>query len=199
MAATKSDDLELYRAWRGGDDRAGNELFSRHFDSVYRFLRNKVPDAAEDLVQQTFLACIKANPGFRGESSFRTYLFTAARSRLYDHLQQRRRKRDPIDFGVTSLAALGTTPTGVVARNERIRLLQIALQRLPLDQQIALELAHVEGLRGVEIAEVLGVPAGTVRSRLHRGIEALKREIEQLTNDPELRKAALGSLDGGDE
>lgn len=189
-----TSDLDLYRAWRLGDERAGNELFSRHFDAVFRFFTNKVSDGAEDLVQQTFLACIKANPGYQGTSSFRTYLFTAARSRLYDHLQHRRRKRDPIDFGVTSLADLGTTPSGKLARDQQLQLLHAALRQLPIDHQIALELAHIEGLRGPEIAAVLDIPQATVRSRLHRGLAALKREIERLTHDVELRERALASL-----
>ena len=56
MGADQKTDFELLEAWREGDQRAGKELFARHFDSIYRFFRSKVDDAAEDLTQQTFLA-----------------------------------------------------------------------------------------------------------------------------------------------
>ncbi len=191
-----ADDLELYRSWKDGNERAGSELFSRHFDSIYRFFRHKVGDAAEDLTQQTFLACVQASPGFRGDSSFRTYLFTAARSKLYTHLDRRRRKDDPVDFGVTSLHAMGTSPSGHVARVEEERVLHEALHRLPLELQIALELFHFEGLRGPEIARVLEIPEGTVRSRLRRGLAALREQVETLTAEPALRESVMQTMGG---
>ncbi|MFO0633263.1 MAG: sigma-70 family RNA polymerase sigma factor [Nannocystaceae bacterium] len=86
-------DLELLEAWRGGDAKAGNALFDRYFDAVFRFFRNKVADHADDLVQQTFLALVQARDRFRGDSSFRTYLFTAARSKLFNYLEATRRAR----------------------------------------------------------------------------------------------------------
>ena len=70
------DDRELLEAWRGGDEAAGRALFERHFDAIFRFFRAKLPEAAEDLTQQTFLGCLKGKERYRGESSFRTYLFT---------------------------------------------------------------------------------------------------------------------------
>ena len=86
-------DIELLEAWKEGDASAGRELFARHFDSVFRFFRNKVDGAAEDLTQQTFMGCLRGRDKFRGESSFRTYLFTIARKRLYTFLRDRQRKR----------------------------------------------------------------------------------------------------------
>src|SRR6185436_6575853 len=77
-SCTMRPDAELLSAWRGGDEKAGAELFERHFEALFRFFRNKAGDQAEDLVQETFLACL-SGPAFRGEASFRTYLFTVAR------------------------------------------------------------------------------------------------------------------------
>jgi RNA polymerase sigma factor (sigma-70 family) len=82
-------DLELLASWRDGDTKAGNALFDRYFDALFRFFRNKVQEGAEDLVQQTFLALVQSRDRFRGDSSFRTYLFTAARSKLYNYLERR--------------------------------------------------------------------------------------------------------------
>ncbi|MEO7731753.1 MAG: sigma-70 family RNA polymerase sigma factor, partial [Kofleriaceae bacterium] len=76
-------DLQLVDAWRGGDGEAGQALFQRHFDSIYGFFETKCEADADELVQSTFLACLRARDQFRKESSFRTYLFTIARHELY--------------------------------------------------------------------------------------------------------------------
>lgn len=106
---------------------AGTTLFDRHFESLYRFFRNKVLQGAEDLVQQTFLACVQARENIRGDSSFRTYLFTAARSKLYTHLDKRRREGERVDWGVASCVDLGISPTGILAKNEVRRMLLLAV------------------------------------------------------------------------
>jgi RNA polymerase sigma factor (sigma-70 family) len=188
-------DFELLDAWRGGDRAAGNELFDRHFDSVFRFFRNKVSEGAEDLVQQTFLACVQSRDGFRGDASFRTYLFTAARSKLYTYLDKRRREGENVDWGVTSCVDLGVSPSGIIAKNEEQRLLLLALRRLPVDLQIALELFYFEQVRGPQLAEVLGVPEGTVRSRLRRGREILRERIEELASNPSDVESTMGDLE----
>jgi RNA polymerase sigma factor (sigma-70 family) len=187
-------DLELLDAWRGGDAEAGNELFDRYFEPLFRFFRTKADDVAEDLVQQTFLGLVKAAPGFRGASSFRTYVFTAARSKLYRFLAERMAKDGPVDFGVDSIAAIGPTPSAWAADREEERLLYDALRRLPVETQLTLELYWIEGLEGDEVAEILGVPAGTIRSRLRRGLERLRREAERLARHPHLIERSLSEL-----
>jgi RNA polymerase sigma factor (sigma-70 family) len=189
-------DLELLDAWRDGDRAAGNELFDRHFDAVFRFFRNKVTEGAEDLVQQTFLACVQARDGFRGDASFRTYLFTAARSKLYTYFDKRRREGENIDWGVASCVDLGASPSGILAKDAEQRLLLLGLRRLPVDLQIALELYYFEQLRGPQLAEVLDVPEGTVRSRLRRGRELLRARIEELAEGPGQVESTMTDLEG---
>jgi len=190
------DDFELLKAWRTGDREAGNALFDRHFDRLYRFFRNKVSDGAEDLVQQTFMACVQARDHFRGDASFQTYLYTAARSKLFTHLRRRRRRDDPIDWGVTSCADLGVSPSGAVAKQEQQQLLLAALRKLPLEMQIALELFYFEQIRGPQLAALLEVPEGTVRSRLRRGRELLKDRLERLADDNALVESTMSDLEG---
>jgi RNA polymerase sigma-70 factor (ECF subfamily) len=188
-------DFELLDAWRAGDRAAGSTLFDRYFDGLFRFFRNKVTDGADDLVQQTFLACVQTRDRFRGDSSFRTYLFTAARSKLYDYLDHRRKEGAAVDYGVTSCADLGISPSSIVARNEQQRLLLLALRELPIDLQIALELYYFEQIRGPELAQVLGMPEGTVRSRLRRGLDLLRGRLHELAHSPEAAVATLTDLD----
>jgi RNA polymerase sigma-70 factor (ECF subfamily) len=179
---TVNDDLRLFEAWCAGDTCAGNQLLTRHFDAVYSFFRNKVPDAAEDLTQQTFLACVNNRDSFRREASFRTYLFVIARSRLFNHLRSRARNGDTLDFEETSLEDLGLTPTGAIERRRKHGALVHALRRLPVELQVTLELYYVQGIRGEALHEVLGIPPGTVRSRIRRGLEQLRDRIAELTD-----------------
>lgn len=187
-------DFELLEAWRGGDRMAGNELFDRHFDALFRFFRNKVGEGADDLVQQTFLACVQSRERFRGDASFRTYVFTVARSKLYDHLGRQRRE-GAIDYGVTSCADLGVSPSGIIAEDEQQRMLLAALRSLPVDLQVALELFYFEKIRGPELADVLGVPEGTVRSRLRRGREILREQLERLLRSPQAVESTMTDLE----
>ena len=189
-----ASDFDLLDAWRAGDRDAGNALFDRYFDAVFRFFRNKVSKGAEDLVQQTFLACVQSRDHFRKDASFRTYLFTAARSKLYNYLERRGRE-GAIDWGVTSCADLGVSPSGLLARGEEQRLLLHALRSLPVDLQVALELYYFEQVRGPELAEVLGVPEGTVRSRLRRGREILREQLLASSASPADVESTLSNLE----
>lgn len=188
-------DFELLVAWGDGDDRAGNELFERHFDAAFRFFRNKVGDDASDLVQQTFSACVQSRSTFRRDASFRTYLFAVARNKLYDFLRQKQRTDARLDFGVSSILDLGLSPSDAVVAQENHKLLLHGLRCLPVELQLTLELYYVEQLRGPALSEVLGVPMGTVRSRIRRGLERLKVAMLELEASPERVETTLSDLD----
>src|SRR5262249_11744072 len=100
-----------------------------------------------------------------------------------------------IDLSITSLADLRTSPSQRVARNEEEQLLVAALRRIPLEYQIALELAYWESLSGPEIAAVLEIPENTVRSRLSRARQALREQIELLASSPAVRDQTLRTID----
>jgi len=187
------NDYDLLDAWRAGDVRAGNQLFDRHFDSIYRFLRSKTSGDPADLVQGVFLACIESRDSFRGESSFRTYLYAIARKQLYKSYRDR---RPGVDFGVTSLADLGPSPSRLADKRHSDRLLLEALRSIPLELQIALELCYWEQMSGPEIARVLDIPEGTVRTRLRRGKEALDAKLEALARFPEELASTMANLEG---
>lgn len=188
------NDLQLFELWQRGNLDAGNELFRRHFRSLYRFFANKVHDDADELIQDTFLACVSSRDRFGKRSSFRTYLFTIARNKLYTYLKRRRRDRAKLDFSQTSLMDMGITPTGRLARNGRLHVLLQALRSLPIEQQVLLELYYWEELSGAELAESLDISADSVKARLYRARNALRRQLAQLeTADFEAR--ALSDLD----
>jgi len=189
-------DLELLAAWRSGDNKAGNELVKRHFEDVYGFFRNKLDGDVDDLIQATFLACVESRDRFRGESSFRTYLFTIARHELYATFRTRGKAR--ADFATQSVDELLGPETGastvLQVRAERLLLLR-ALRRVPLDDQIALELYYWKGLPGREIAEILDLPENTVRTRLRRARLRLEEEVRQLSDDAALLESTLDNFE----
>ena len=189
-------DLELLEAWRNEDEAAGRELFARYFDSVYRFFRNKVDEAAEDLTQQTFMGLVQSRDRFRGEASFRTYLFMIARKRLYSHLRQRDRRGDAVEFGSASIADLGlASPSRAVAVRQEQQLLLQALRRLPVDMQLALELFYWEELTVTEISAVLETPVGTVKSRLQRARTRLDAVIVELSESEDLLRSTMDNFE----
>ncbi len=192
MSTTPSD-LELLDAWRAGDVAGGEQLFRRYFGQLNRFFRNKLDVGVEDLIQSTFLACVEGRDRFRAASSFRTYLFGIAHNLLCAHFRKQRRT---VDFDQTSVVDLGASPTGpLTARDEHVALLR-GLRSIPFAYQVVLELSYWENLTGPEIAEILGLPANTVRSRLARARVALREALERGEASPELLRSTLADLDG---
>lgn len=190
---------DLFGRWAAGDSAAGSELFDLHFESLYRFFRNKAGDAVEDLVQETMLACVRSKESFRGDASFRTYLFTVARHELYAHFEKRKKKLHREDeLGSLSVADLATSPSGALAKRRDQDLLLRALRALPLDLQVALELHYFEDMDGPDMAAVLGVPEGTVRSRLRRAKDAVRTKLEELATvgDEQALGESRHDLDG---
>jgi RNA polymerase sigma-70 factor (ECF subfamily) len=174
------DDMDLLAQWRGGDSAAGNALFHRHFEALYRFLERKTEGDIDDLVQETFLACLHSVERFQGKSSFRTYLFAIARHTLFGYWRRRARTGEVLDFDEISVASLSTTAGTRVARQEEHAALLDALQTLPLDQQLLLEMFYWQELARDQIAEIYEVPEATIGTRLFRARKALQDNLDIL-------------------
>lgn len=188
-------DFELLDAWAAGDRDSGGQLFRRHFRAVFRFFNNKLATGSEDLVQQTFLACVENHTRFRRDASFRAFLLGTARNVLFNEFRRRRRKDDRIDFTSMSAMDLAPSPSSIIADKVEQRLLLEALRRIPLDYQVALELHLWEGLTGPEMAEVLGISEPGVRSRLRRAKEALGKCMQQLRGSGSPLASTTGDLE----
>jgi RNA polymerase sigma-70 factor (ECF subfamily) len=189
-----SDDRELLDAWRGGDDKAGRKLVERHFPAIYRFFANKLGDDVDDLVQQTFLACVEGR-GRIGDAGFRAYLFGIARNRLQRHFRDRYGERQE-DVSIAQLVDSVTTAAEHLAQRREQKLLLRALRRLPVDLQIALELAYWEGLTDREVAAILEMPVGTLKSRLRKGRMMLDEIMQELAGDRALFESTMQGFDG---
>ncbi|MEZ4449969.1 MAG: sigma-70 family RNA polymerase sigma factor [Nannocystaceae bacterium] len=188
-------DFDLLQAWQGGDDRAGEQLFRRHYRAVLRFFHNKAGDGAHDLVQRTFLGCLEARERIRGDGSFRGFLFGVARNVLFDHYRLARRDRDHLDFTAVSAEDLRPTPGTMLAQAREADLLLQALRRLPLESQLILEMYYWEGMPASEIGEVLTMVEPTVRTKIRRARLRLEELVAELASTPELRQSTLSGLE----
>ncbi len=189
------DDRVLLDAWRAGDRERGNQLFRRHIRSVTRFFRTKVPDAAEDLTQSTFLAIAQLDPARLGDAPFRAYLFGVARNQLLMHLRTKMRADKRFDPLTWSAPDAGASPVKLVARQQQQGLLATALQSVPVDYQIALELFYFEQMSIAEIAASVERPVGTIKSLLSRGRELLRERVEAIAGSAELLASVVGEFD----
>lgn len=194
------DDAALLVQWRSGDQRAGQQLFGRHFDGLYRFFEHKVGGDADDLVQRTFTSCVAARDRFRGESSFRTYLFSIARNELYTYLRKLP-KAEHVDFDVTSIAEIRTSLPGQLGNARDAHKLREALAQLPAEQQLLLEMHYWHELDAAALAEVFDTTAGAIRVRLLRARKVLRERIERsaLVDTNDGLAVALSRPDTDDE
>ncbi len=195
MTAPRGDDKALVEAWRAGDQRAGFALFERYYEAVARFFHSKVGDDGADLIQRTFLGCVESLPRFRGETSFRSYLFAIAYRQLCQFLRERCRERARLEFAEVSIADLRPSAGAEIGHRQEVRLLMAALRQIPVDAQVILELHYWEGVTTGEIAEILGIPPGTARGRLVRARELLAAAMRNSAGSAAVIEGTLSGLD----
>jgi RNA polymerase sigma-70 factor (ECF subfamily) len=191
-----ADDRELLERWSGGDNGAARTLFQRYFDALYRFFRTKTDDGTEDLIQETFLACVTHRERFQAADSFRCYLFGVARNVLRMHFRKKRNADVPVDMGEMSVADVMQGPSTLLAQKAEHRLLLEGLRRLPVDQQIALELYLWEGMTARELGDVFGTGEEAARSRVRRARAQLQKILGELAASPTVLESTLSDLDG---
>ncbi len=191
------DEARLLEAWRGGDVEAGDALFRRLFGPLRRFFANKVGDRhqLEELLARTLELLVRRRDAFEGRSGFRTYAFGIARNVLRDHYRTRIGLSSDVDVESLSVTRMGAGPLSLLVRAEEHQLLLHALRRVPLEQQIVLELYFWEHMTGPAIAELLEISLETIHSRKRLGRHRLRRELERLAHSPELAQSTIHDLD----
>jgi RNA polymerase sigma-70 factor (ECF subfamily) len=188
-------DGELFLRWIEGEQAAGEELSRRHYWSVHRFFELKAANVADDLTQQTFLACAEARERYQQLGSFRAFLFGIARLQLLRHLRSRHTQARWMDFGEHDAPGSGPTPSGLVSGHEEQRLLLRAISELPIYLQMTLQLHYWEGLKSHEIGAALGIPTSTVTSRLSHARAFIRERIGRHPRQ-RARESLLGDLEG---
>jgi RNA polymerase sigma factor (sigma-70 family) len=173
-------DEELMEAIGAGDEAALGALYDRFGRLAYRVALRILRDQAlaEDAVQEAFLAIWRSADSYRRERSTpSTWLLTLVHRRAVDLVRREdRRRAEPLDE--TPEAAGGDVPEVAAVRADRVAV-QAALHALPADQRQALELAYYGGYTQSELAERLGVPLGTVKSRMFAGLNRLRELVPE--------------------
>jgi RNA polymerase sigma-70 factor (ECF subfamily) len=175
-------DSDLLQRCRAGDQVAWGELVSRHtrrvFNLAYRFVGRV--DEAEDLTQEVFVKVYQGLDRYRqSDSAFSTWLTAVARNHVIDHYRRRREERRRRQEGPETLDVMASPdegPLGNLEREERVEFVRRGLRSLPPDLREPLILCDLQGLPYEEAASILGIPLGTVKSRINRGrLELAKR------------------------
>ena len=196
MTGTKPTDADLIDATLAGRDEAFGVLFRRYGARLHNGLAKALgsPEEAADVTQEAFLKAFRKLNTFRGASGFYTWLYRIALNTAAS--RRRSAARRPLRFGLGQGGGLSHDPTdtadgpaGVAEAAERTALVRAALNSLPEDYRTAMVLREIEGFSYEQIAAVLGVPVGTVRSRLHRGRGELRERLAPLLRECEPKAA----------
>ena len=182
MTHRAAEDVDLIRRYLAGDVAAFDDLMRAHQDRVFgiclRMLRNR--EAALDATQETFLTVFRKADRYQGKAAFSTWLYRVAVNTCYDLLRrQQRRQTDPIPEGMDPPdPSADDVLAGVEVRPD----IESALQAIQPEFRGALVLVDLEGLAIDTAAEILGVPSGTIKSRVYRGRRALAEHLGNLRN-----------------
>jgi RNA polymerase sigma-70 factor, ECF subfamily len=172
------DDTELVERVRGGDSQAYGVLVERHmrraFSVAYRVLGHR--EDAEDLVQDAFLTALERIDTFESGRSFGPWFYRILVNRGLNSRKARSIRQT--DMLPTELASSELLPDRAAERTELKARLRAAMDELPEKQRVAVQLFELEGFSGAEIAEILQIPAGTVRYHLHQARQALRDALE---------------------
>ncbi len=187
-------DADLLRMWIAGNRRSGKVLYRRYFPVLYRFLRSKVPEAIDDIMQRTWETVLRKGDDYAG-GSFRAYLLAIARHTMLHYFRKQSRSPLVFDSEEVSCEDMAPGPFKMVAANEHQRLLVKALRRIPLDFQILIELNYWEEMNAREIGEVLGVPHSTIRDRKGKAKKLLRLELEKILRGDGMVNTALMGLE----
>ena len=190
----KRTDEELMKHYLKGDVRAFQVIVERHSGPIFNFILRRCggnKQLGEDLLQETFLRVVRRRDSFREQSKFTTWLYTIARNlcidalrrasyRKHPSLDQPLSKSDPTE-GATLLDRVSSNDPGAdtLTRDKRFRVaLQTALDTLPDEQKDIFIMREFQGLKFKEIAQIVGVPENTVKSRMRYALQGLRAELE---------------------
>ena len=185
---TGDSDEALVRDYASGNERAFERLLDRYRDRVTQLVRGRLGSRSlwvDDVAQDVFVQLHRRARSFEGRSSFKTWLYAIALNICRDHL---RRERTPAsrqtieadnDGMLAALPDESLDPLQLLERDERDALVRAAVEQLTSTHRTVLQLRDHEDLSYEEIAKVLAVPVGTVRSRLHNARAAFAQALTE--------------------
>ena len=184
-------DRELVASCRAGDPQAFARLVALHEGMVFNLSARLLgdPEEARDVAQEVFLQVYRVLDRFEGRSSLKTWIYRIAVNQCHNRRRfwhRRRRDREQaLDEGLSTRGGIGSGPNPYeeAQRRERARRVQEALLQLSFEHRTVLVLREVEGLTCEEVGVALGVPEGTVKSRLSRAREAMRLRLRGLVEE----------------
>jgi RNA polymerase sigma-70 factor (ECF subfamily) len=188
--ATPGEDGTRIAAAQAGDQAALEQVLREQYDRVYALALRLLGDRrdAEDATQDALIAIVRGLHRFDGRSAFSTWVYRVATNTCLDELRRRKRRPATVELDAHTGRATGRGPEGEVV--DRLAV-DSALAELPEEFRTAVVLRDVCDLDYAEIGEVLGIPPGTVRSRLARGRDRLARVLAGNQDDPGERRSEV--------
>ncbi|MEO8169712.1 MAG: RNA polymerase sigma factor RpoE [Oxalobacteraceae bacterium] len=191
LTTERDIDKRLVERVQHGDKKAFELLFSKYQRKLMRLVSRLVRDQAEaeDVVQEAFIKAYRALPQFRGDSAFYTWLYRIGINTAKNYLvTQGRRAPTSTDADVEEAETFDdgehlrdiNTPESMLATKQIAQTVNLAMEALPEELRTAISLREIEGLSYDEIADVMGCPIGTVRSRIFRAREAIAEKLRPL-------------------
>ena len=180
-----SSDEELVTRSIGGDADSFNQLVLRWERPIYALAYRQLgrEEDARDVCQETFLRAFRAIGGFRGQAKFSSWLYRIALNLCRDWVRRQRRTpvvQMPEDTDAMEMAADREPSESIedlVARKDLTRIVEKAMAKLPEEQRTAIILKEYHGLTFQEIADLVGCPLSTVKTRLYQGLAVLRRDL----------------------
>jgi RNA polymerase sigma-70 factor (ECF subfamily) len=163
-------DEQLMERFVQGDEKGISELFARHARPLHGFVRRMVGDAADDVVQTTFVSISRSRGRYQRGAPFRPWLYAVAANAARDHLRRNRYEEHVSPAAVPEPVAEAEP----LADPGLSRVVEAALAQLPANQREAVVLHRFEGFSFRQIADLLGVSETAVKVRAHRGYERLR-------------------------
>lgn len=189
-------DIELLEGWRAGRKEDADTLVKRYFPEVRTYFLTKFPHEHEELVQETFKGLAEGRDAFRGDASFKTYLFKIAQYVGHEHLRKRYRQGQRFEPASSSIADLtGRRQSSILAEREDYRLLLDATRRLPFVQQELLEHYYWQRLTAKEIGALNELPESTVRSRIRLALKRLAKIFAEMSSKQHPRELTEGEVE----
>ncbi|HJQ20721.1 MAG TPA: RNA polymerase sigma factor [Gemmatimonadaceae bacterium] len=171
-------DTALIAQWKAGDQRAASALVTRHASALARFAASSgARDDIDELVQDTFVRAFASLDGFRGDSSFRTWLFSIERRLVLDRQRSRKRHQPPEELR-DDAAATASDPLDEVVATESEARVRRAIDRLTPTQREVFLLRVTEGLSYREIAAALDSTEGAARVHYHNAMRVIKEFVD---------------------
>lgn len=191
-SAVEQDDLLLVAASKNGDQEAFAQLVQRYqrliFNLVYRMLQQY--EEATEITQETFLAAWQGLPSFRGDARFSTWLYRIAYNCSLKQLEQRKRDR-ALQVALEAKKTLENADdeqreNAELDAHDRQHVIQEHLSHLPTKYRIVLILRHVQDMSYEEMAEILTMPIGTIKTHLFRARNLLKERLQSFHRESDM-------------